>query len=316
MPKFSVIVPVYKAEDVLPRCIESILNQTVPDFELILIDDGSPDRSGAICDEYAAKDARIHVIHQENGGVSKARNAGLDAVQGEFVVFVDSDDHISTDHLEELDEDHIDLIVSGMIVNEPDGSVRTILTEPEEIKTILTQENRIECLKKLYSRQVLGKRFSKALIDTHNLRFDEDLSFGEDTIFMAEYILLIRNVKTKPGATYHYSTANAASLSKRGNNFFEAYCEIQIRLIDLFSTHAHLKKYIIDKLYWLIESELVRISRSAMTNAEKNCSIKAILHAPYMQKCLKLYEDRIPVLLKIAYRIKSTVLIKCLYRMN
>ena len=97
MCKFSVIVPVYKVETYLPRCIESILNQTVTDFELILIDDGSPDCSGEICDAYAAKDSRIRVIHQKNGGVSKARNAGLDIAQGEYIVFVDSDDWVDAD---------------------------------------------------------------------------------------------------------------------------------------------------------------------------------------------------------------------------
>ena len=106
MPKYSVIVPVYKVEAVLPRCIESILNQTVTDFELILIDDGSPDRSGVICDEYAAKDERIRVIHQENGGLSAARNAGIEWAlhnsDSEWITFIDSDDWVHVRYLESL----------------------------------------------------------------------------------------------------------------------------------------------------------------------------------------------------------------------
>ena len=94
MVKYSVIVPVYNVETVLPHCIESILNQSVSDFELILIDDGSPDQSGAICDEYAAMDARVRVIHKPNGGLSDARNAGMDIMTGKYVAFVDSDDWI------------------------------------------------------------------------------------------------------------------------------------------------------------------------------------------------------------------------------
>lgn len=90
----SVIVPVYKVEPYLRECIDSILNQTYRDFELILVDDGSPDNCGAICDEYAANDPRVRVIHQENGGLSAARNAGLDVAKGEYVSFVDSDDAI------------------------------------------------------------------------------------------------------------------------------------------------------------------------------------------------------------------------------
>ena len=91
-PLISVIVPVYKVEKYLHRCVDSILVQTYTNLEIILVDDGSPDRCGAICDEYAAKDSRIRVIHQENGGLSAARNAGLDVCSGEYIAFVDSDD--------------------------------------------------------------------------------------------------------------------------------------------------------------------------------------------------------------------------------
>ena len=96
----SVIVPVYNVEPYLRECIDSILSQTYRDFELILVDDGSPDNCGAICDEYAEKDTRIRVIHQENGGLSAARNAGLDIARGEYVTFVDSDDKVSSRYLE------------------------------------------------------------------------------------------------------------------------------------------------------------------------------------------------------------------------
>ena len=94
MPKISVIVPVYNTEKYLHRCIDSVLAQTFTDWELLLIDDGSKDTSGSICDKYAAKDKRIRVFHKENGGVSSARNLGRDYAQGEWVTFVDSDDYI------------------------------------------------------------------------------------------------------------------------------------------------------------------------------------------------------------------------------
>ena len=92
MAKVSVIIPVYKAANCLRRCVDSILNQTFTDFELILVDDGSPDQSGRICDEYAIRDTRVKTVHKENGGVSTARNAGLDIAIGKWIVFVDSDD--------------------------------------------------------------------------------------------------------------------------------------------------------------------------------------------------------------------------------
>ena len=94
MPKLSIIVPVYKVEAFLDKCIESILAQTYKEYELILVDDGSPDRCGDMCEEWAKKDKRIRVVHKENGGLSDARNAGIDVAQGDYIGFVDSDDYI------------------------------------------------------------------------------------------------------------------------------------------------------------------------------------------------------------------------------
>ena len=101
-PIISIIVPIYNVEKYLPKCIESILNQTFKEFELILVDDGSPDNSGSICDEYSKKDERIKVIHKENGGVSSARNVGLGSALGEYIGFVDPDDYINEDMFEVL----------------------------------------------------------------------------------------------------------------------------------------------------------------------------------------------------------------------
>ena len=106
--KISIIVPVYKTEKYLDKCIESILNQTFKDFELILVDDGSPDNCGKICDEWAKKDDRIVVIHKENGGVSSARNTALNNIKGEYVGFVDSDDTIEPTMYEKLYNNLID----------------------------------------------------------------------------------------------------------------------------------------------------------------------------------------------------------------
>ena len=102
LPIVSVIVPVYNTEKYLPECIESVLFQSYTDFELLLIDDGSTDGSGLICDEYARKDFRIKVVHKSNGGVSSARNEGLDIARGEYVCFVDSDDWVCKDYLKKF----------------------------------------------------------------------------------------------------------------------------------------------------------------------------------------------------------------------
>ena len=93
-PLITVIVPVYKVETYLPTCIESIINQTYKNLEIILVDDGSPDKCGTICDEYALRDSRIRVLHKENGGLSSARNSGMKVMKGEFITFIDSDDWV------------------------------------------------------------------------------------------------------------------------------------------------------------------------------------------------------------------------------
>lgn len=113
-PTISVIVPVYNTEKYLRRCIDSVLAQTYADFELLLIDDGSKDKSGEICDEYAQKDARVRVFHKENGGVSSARNLGLDNARGEWVAFVDSDDYIEENYLKSFEGNlDADLVVGN-----------------------------------------------------------------------------------------------------------------------------------------------------------------------------------------------------------
>lgn len=119
MPLFSVIIPIYKVENYLSECIESILSQTYTDFELILVDDGSPDNCDKICDAYAAQDNRIRVIHKENGGVTSARLAGAEAAVGEYIVCIDGDDWVSPDYLEQFAEHirecHPDILCCGFV---------------------------------------------------------------------------------------------------------------------------------------------------------------------------------------------------------
>ena len=131
-PLISVIVPVYKVEQYLDRCVQSIVDQTYPNLEIILVDDGSPDRCGAMCDGWAEKDSRIRVIHKENGGLSDARNAGLAVATGEYTGFIDSDDHIAPDMyrrlLERMTADGSDIAACGVQMVFEDGSPSRMLT--------------------------------------------------------------------------------------------------------------------------------------------------------------------------------------------
>ena len=116
-PKVSILVPIYNVEKYLSRCIESVLSQDFRDYELILVDDGSPDRCPQICDEYAKKDSRIKVIHKKNGGLSDARNIGLDIATGEYVMFIDSDDFVDIDMMESMMNNMIDNNVDLVVCN-------------------------------------------------------------------------------------------------------------------------------------------------------------------------------------------------------
>ena len=211
--KFSVIVPVYKVENVLPRCIESILDQTVTDFELILIDDGSPDRSGEICDAYAAKDSRIRVIHQKNGGVSKARNAGLDIAQGEYIVFVDSDDWVDADYLEQFSLSSADMIIGGYQI-EGHGIISPIIRQYDrQLFSGITHNVITFHFKQGLLNYIWTKAFSSSIIRKNHLRFDESLSLSEDTLFVIQYVFRCASIQQIESVGYHYVKYNHETLT-------------------------------------------------------------------------------------------------------
>lgn len=191
----SIIVPVYKVEKYLPKCIESILNQTYKDFELVLIDDGSPDDCPQICDEYAAKDERIIVIHQKNRGVSAARNAGLNIAKGEYIGFVDSDDFIEPKMyelmLQAIQNNQVDLAVCGYDYVDEDG----IVTRPYNNKEdeIITQK---EVLKRYFDMPpsirlgVWNKLFKNDLLQ--GIYFTEGIKGAEDAEFLGKYLQSVK----------------------------------------------------------------------------------------------------------------------------
>lgn len=209
MPKISVIVPVYNTEKYLHRCIDSILAQTFTDFELLLIDDGSKDNSGAICDEYAAKDQRVRVFHKENGGVSSARNLGLDNAQGEWITFVDSDDWIEPILIESCvtvirKKHNIDVIRYGYY-EEESLNKRIIRCSSNENDIIFSLNTFFEkCDNYCYWGFVWNTAFRRDLI--RELRFDENINYCEDHIFTYEYMIRCKTMRFLSLPLYHYQT--------------------------------------------------------------------------------------------------------------
>lgn len=206
MPLISIIVPIYNSEKTLNRCVDSILQQTFTDWELLLIDDGSKDSSGDICDEYARKDPRIKVFHKENGGVSSARNLGLDNAIGKWITFVDSDDLLTKNALcIDWATLHEDFILFPFYFcyrnNKSDMYALDSVGKIDNLKLFYEKE-----LGHLSFRNPWSKLFKKELIA--DLRFDEKIKCGEDTLFVLSYLKKINicNVLDKPFYVYNQDT--------------------------------------------------------------------------------------------------------------
>lgn len=224
LPEISIIVPVYKVENFLSQCVESILAQSFTNFELLLIDDGSPDNSGILCDEWAMKDNRIRVFHQENSGVSAARNKGLLEACGRYVVFVDSDDWILSGYLEHLYAfAGRGLVIQGYIFSTENGVIKEGSYFPRNGKYTLSD------FKDFFLGQDItflpppwNKIYDLHLIKEHALFFDERVSFGEDALFVYDYILHCEFIATAEYSDYVYRQT-PSSLSTRINSFDSEY---------------------------------------------------------------------------------------------
>ena len=179
-PTISVIVPVYNAKKYLHRCIDSILSQTFTDFELLLIDDGSKDKSGAICDEYAVKDNRVRVFHKENGGAADARNVGIANTMGEWLTFIDCDDIIECNYLESISQG-FDKEVDMIVGNENVYYNRTVLESPEQYYLPVGNISIREFVESKYVWEsvckVIKRSFIYGRVKFHKLKVAEDTCF-------------------------------------------------------------------------------------------------------------------------------------------
>lgn len=182
MALISVIVPVYNAEKTLRRCVDSILSQEFRDFELLLIDDGSKDESPAICDEYAKKDSRVQVSHKENGGVSSARNLGIDYANGQWITFIDSDDYINELYFNGVKERNEDVLFLGYKTYYHSEIVKNIEVRGEHSFKSLISDN----INNSIIRGPVAKFFKKSIIGEQ--RFNIKIFIGEDVSFVFGYL--------------------------------------------------------------------------------------------------------------------------------
>lgn len=248
-PEVSIIIPVYNTEQYLPHCIDSLLSQAFTDFELLLIDDGSKDCSGQICDEYAAKDSRVRVFHKENGGVSSARNLGLRNAQGEWIIFIDSDDWISESMLHDMHEkatsENSDIVYCDL---------KTVFNEHTEILHIAKYDsdkvNMLNNFIKSTFGSVVGMLAKRRLYESNQVRFPIGVKFCEDFYVAVRLMLFSEKICYIPTAYYCYNRQNETSASY---SFTQAHSDsvqwVFMDTIDLFQKEGIYTEYA-ESLSW------------------------------------------------------------------
>ena len=219
--RISVIIPIYNSIHKLEKCVDSVLCQTYTDFECILVDDGSYDGSGELCDKLANQDVRVKVIHKPNGGVGSSRNAGLLIAQGEWIVFVDSDDYLLQNHLESLlasTKAEIDFILCGFQEEGCNNALvhryeRSIYVGKSAIKKLMVSSDFLSHM------TPWDKMFRKSIVDENHLRFDEKLPISEDRLFCYQYLLYTSGIATTQDITYIHDRSDKNSLSHKSHNY-------------------------------------------------------------------------------------------------
>lgn len=218
----SIIVPVYNSEKSLHKCIDSILCQTYKSIELLLINDGSKDHSGEICEEYANKDSRVRVFHKENGGVSSARNVGLDNARGEWITFCDSDDTVMPEWIENFSELYIG---NALVVQGFSPSIEDKFKSGGKFRSGVLSVG--SALSYLYECSALGyvwnKLFLRSIIIKNHVRFCPEVTFREDELFTLQYCENIAEVAFSSKQGYNYRVPNFV-VKYQDSNMFDIYC--------------------------------------------------------------------------------------------
>lgn len=312
-PQISIIIPVYNVDKYLNNCLESVLSQSIANFEVLLIDDGSTDQSGKICDEYAKKDSRIRVFHQKNGGVSSARNKGILYAKGEWITFIDSDDYVSETFLNDfgLSRYKADIYLQGYQV-EMNGKVFCKHVFPvQAISNVPFVRLFVEGEKRNIINSPCCKLFKRVIIATFGLAFDTSISFGEDHLFVLSYLYYAQRFVLSPAAGYHYVHSKDESLTNRIipvqeliHYIIHAY-QYQHRLLqkvtDDFSNFT-------DAINWRTYSNMAFLLKNYLSSNNKySLSEYRYIHAIYKsltysysglntrRKCIKFIFDKMPV---------------------
>ena len=327
----SIVVPVYNAEKRLSVCLESILKQTYSNFELILVNDGSKDKSLSLCKKYEQQDKRIKVIDKKNEGAGEARNAGVDIAQGEYVVFVDSDDTLFSDTLKTFielinKESEVDMVCAAHVIEDSEnGNKEYAFMEFKETTCIYS--NPAEALLKMDKDNIFcylwNKIFKMSIIKENNIRFEKQFITGQDLDFVIKYYYHVRKCVLTNEVVYGYYKDGVGSLSGRyKDNLYEIVSELCKRREDLYN---YLKLNEDKEGRQILEKRYVEYFHSCIPNAyRKNAEIgykkkkeiiKKIISDKKLQSYMKNYipKNKIKKIYKFAIQCKSVVLTMAVY---
>ena len=288
--KVSIIVPIFNCEKYLEKCLKSIMKQTYHEFELILIDDGSTDESNIICDGYEKKDERIKVIHKKNGGVSSARNVGLDNATGDCIVFIDSDDTIDEKYLEIMVNNiaDVDMSVCGYYEMSLDGDIIRSSVDGNRRVNNLESKKFIEALfdsTYMYQGYLWNKMFIRSIIG--DLRFDEKIYYNEDRLIVLEYLLKSKNISYNNYPLYFYLSNDESAMGQNKRGF-------SLKALTEYSSYEKMITLLKKKHYY-------------------GCYSKALLEGVCNVSCKKKFFNEFPMLKKyeIRWGLKIIFSLKC-----
>lgn len=267
-PLVSIIVPVYKAEKYIHQCIDSLLAQTYSNIEVILVDDGSPDNCGKICDEYAAKDYRVKVIHQQNGGVSVSRQTGIDHATGEYSIHADPDDWVELNMIEELVAkavaDNADMVICDFYRESKSDRIHVCQNPGDDLSASAV-------LRKILSQQLHGSCCNKLVNRSHieGIGFiPEDLCILEDELYNIR--ILARKIKVSylPKAFYHYRVENEHSLC---NTISEKSFKSKVKAV------REIESFCLANVAGIVSLDFIRIKRNVLFDALRTKRYEALM---------------------------------------
>lgn len=323
-PKVSVVVPVYNAERYLDRCITSIVDQTYRNLEIILVDDGSPDRSPKLCDEWAEKDRRIKVLHKENAGAGMARNTGIDHAGGQYILFVDSDDYIDLTTVEkcvmEAKATGADAVMFGRCTVSPAGEVtkKPIVTKEYRFEGVSVREEVLPGLF-VYEKGIgissCDKMLKLSILKDFNIRFySERELISEDAYFVLELFAHLSSVSILPENLYYYfqnENSFSRTYDSKRQDLNDRFLEKGLQTCDALHYAPKVRKYFQARYLIYALAGMKQIVGSGLEKKQKKKALKAVFNNPVLRSSLD--DDTIALSKRPARVFWKAFRLRCFY---